>query len=198
MRQPLTFQLAAILVAALFTGGCASLGGNVKGNFACRAPEGSCAPTSTIDAGATGIDRAEVQDAHRPVPTTGEAVRRLQIVLAGYRDEAGRDHEARVVHLTLPEPAQEGWRAPQGRRAVLRSLAATIAATREGDRAADIHPSDPTEVHTTQRLPEQLFIPSQPVPAMPGADAPEPGGPGSFPPPREPVPHPDAHEGEDQ
>ena len=121
---------------------------------------------------------------------TGEAVRRLQVVLTPYRDAAGRDHEARVVHLTLPEQAGTGWRAPQGRREVLRSLASTIAATREGNPAPDFQP--------TETLPDQLFIPSQPVPAMPGADAPEPGGPGSFSPPREPVPHPDAHEGESQ
>src|SRR3546814_6749874 len=30
-------------------GGCASLGGNVKGNFICRAPDGICSPTSNID-----------------------------------------------------------------------------------------------------------------------------------------------------
>ena len=64
---------------------------------------------------------------------TGEAVRRLQIVLTPYRDAAGRDHEARVIHLTLPEQAGTGWRPPQGRREVLRSLASTIAATREGN-----------------------------------------------------------------
>src|SRR3546814_18023388 len=87
-----------------------SLGGNVKGSFACRAPEGTCAPTSTIDAGATGIEKADTVDAHWTVTPTGEAVRRLQVVLTPYRDAAGRDHEARVVHLTLPEQAGTGWR----------------------------------------------------------------------------------------
>jgi conjugal transfer pilus assembly protein TraV len=183
-------MLAAPLLLA---SGCASLGGNVKGSFACRAPEGTCAPTSAIDAGATGIEKADTSDAHRTVTPTGEAVRRLQVVLTPYRDAAGRDHEARVVHLTLPEQAGTGWRAPQGRREVLRSLASTIAATREGSPASDFQPPKTLEADT---LPEQLFIPSQPVPAMPGADAPEPGGPGSFPPPREPVPHPDTQEGE--
>jgi conjugal transfer pilus assembly protein TraV len=182
-----TMVLAAPLLLA---SGCASLGGNVKGSFACRAPEGTCAPTSAIDAGATGIEKADTVDAQRTVTPTGEAVRRLQVVLTGYRDASGRDHEARVVHLTLPEQAGTGWRAPQGRREVLRSLASTIAATRDGNAAPEFQPTD--------TLPEQLFIPSQPVPAMPGADAPEPGGPGSFPPPREPVPHPDMTEGESQ
>ena len=143
--------LRALLLAAplVMASGCTSLGSNVKGSFACRAPDGTCAPTSTIDAGATGIDRAEVRHAHRPLPTTGEAVRRLQVVLAGYRDEAGREHEARVVHLTLPEPVGTGWRAPQGRRDILRSLGATIAATREGNPAPD---SRPTEHHTNTKI----------------------------------------------
>src|SRR3546814_13468031 len=95
--------LRAMVLAAplLLASGCASLGGNVKGSFACRAPEGTCAPTSAIDAGATGIEKADTSGAHRTVIPTGEAVRRLQIVLTGYRDEAGRGHEARVVHLKL-------------------------------------------------------------------------------------------------
>lgn len=187
--------LRAMVLAAplLLASGCASLGGNVKGSFACRAPEGTCAPTSAIDAGATGIEKADTVDAHRTVTPTGEAVRRLLVVLTGYRDAAGRDHEARVVHLTLPEQAGTGWRTPQGRREVLRSLASTIAATRESNPATDFQPPKIQEADT---LPEQLFIPSQPVPAMPGADAPEPGGPGSFSPPREPVPHRETPEGE--
>src|SRR3546814_5375373 len=83
----------------------------------------------------------------------GEGVRRLLFVLAVDREAAGRERAARVVHLTLPETARTGWRAPQGRREVLRSLASTIAATREGNPAPDFQPTD--------TLPEQLFIPSQ-------------------------------------
>ena len=190
MSRPLILRAAVLAAPLVLASGCTSFGSNVNGSFACRAPDGTCAPTSMIDAGATGIDRTDVRQTPRPLPRTGEAVRRLQVVLAAYRDEAGREHEARVVHLTLPEPVGAGWRAPQGRRDILRSLVATIAATREGNSAPDSHPTD--------TLPEQLFIPSQPVPAMPGADAPEPGGPGSFSPPREPVPHPDMDKGESQ
>ncbi|MXO91048.1 hypothetical protein [Pontixanthobacter aquaemixtae] len=183
-------RAAALAAPLVLASACTSFGSNVSGSFACRAPDGTCAPTSAIDAGATGIDRADAKEAYRPVPRTGEAVRRLQVVIAAYRDEAGRDHEARVVHLTLPEAVGAGWRAPQGRRDILRSLGATIASMREANRA-------PQDKHN-EELPEQLFIPLQPVPAMPGANAPEPGGPGSFSPPREPVPHPDTNEGESQ
>ncbi len=60
--------LRAVVLAAplLLASGCASLGGNVKGSFACRAPQGTCAPTSTIDAGSTGIEKADTSDAHQP------------------------------------------------------------------------------------------------------------------------------------
>jgi len=190
MSRPPILRTTALAAALLLASGCTSFGTNVNGNFACRAPDGTCAPTSMIDAGATGIDRGDAKNAHRPVPQTDEAVRRLQVVIAAYRDEAGRDHEARVVHVTLPEAVGTGWRAPQGRRDILRSLGATIAATREEIPAPQDNHDEP--------LPEQLFIPLQPVPAMPGANAPEPGGPGSFPPPREPVPHPDKDEGDSQ
>ncbi|MEL0254290.1 MAG: conjugal transfer protein, partial [Novosphingobium sp.] len=29
--------------------GCTTFGGNVKGNFSCSAPDGICAPSSSID-----------------------------------------------------------------------------------------------------------------------------------------------------
>ena len=54
-RLPILHSMA-LAAPLLLASGCASLGGNVKGSFACRAPEGTCAPTSAIDAGATGIE----------------------------------------------------------------------------------------------------------------------------------------------
>lgn len=183
---------AALLAPLTLTAACASLGGNVESNFACRAPEGTCAPTSLIDAAATGPQALEVQAAPRPIAAPSDGVRRLRVVLAPYRDAAGRDHEARIVHLTLPEPAGAGWRAPQGRRAVLGALAGAIAAARTSAVPA---PAAPDQTSPTP-LPELLMVPPQPNPAIPGADAPDPGGPGAFPPPRVPVPHPDHHEGE--
>ncbi|MCE3543613.1 hypothetical protein LXJ56_25870, partial [Escherichia coli] len=40
--------LAAILAGTLLSG-CMTMGGTVKGDFACRAPDGICAPSSVID-----------------------------------------------------------------------------------------------------------------------------------------------------
>lgn len=54
--------LAAVLVMAL-TSGCSAVQSNVRGGFACSAPGGTCAPSTTIDDGALGAmqgtERAE-------------------------------------------------------------------------------------------------------------------------------------------
>jgi conjugal transfer pilus assembly protein TraV len=157
-------------VLLLFTGGCSTLGGNVSGDFACRAPEGSCAPTSLIDATATGID---TQANVAPVPVASPASRdgrSLRIVLAAYRDEAGRAHEARVVHVTLPEPASASWRAPQRTGEVLRAIGNSIGAAHET--------TPPAPSNLPAQEPDVLLPPWQPVPASPGAIAPATGAPG--------------------
>ena len=86
---------AAAGVAASIAG-CATLGGNVKGDFDCRAPEGSCAPTTLIDSAALG----EAGTGMAPGTSTNQApltgglrqadARSLRIVIAAYRDAAGR------------------------------------------------------------------------------------------------------------
>ena len=158
------------LALLMLTGGCSTLGGNVSGDFACRAPEGSCAPTTLIDAAATGID---AQPSAAPVPAGTPAVasgQSLRIVLAGYRDEAGRTHEARVVHVTLPEPAGLGWRAPQRTGEVLRAIGNSIGAAHET--------TSPAPSNLPAQEPDVLLPPWQPVPASPGATAPATGAPG--------------------
>ena len=95
---------------------------------------------------------------------TGEAVRRLLVVLTPYRDAAGRDHEARVVHLTLPEQAGTGAR----RRAAAKSCARWHRLLPRRAKATP-QPISNRQKSEADTLPEQLFIPSQPVPAMPGA-----------------------------
>ena len=157
------------LALLVLTGGCSTLGGNVSGDFACRAPEGSCAPTTLIDAAATGID---AQPSAAPIPsqaTASASGQSLRIVLAPWRDEAGRTHEARVVHVTLPEPASASWRAPQRTGEVLRAIGNSIA---DGGRSATAnHPETP------EQAPEMPLPPWQPVPASPGATAPVTGAP---------------------
>jgi conjugal transfer pilus assembly protein TraV len=162
-------NLACGIVAAPLLAGCATLGGNVEGDFACRAPEGSCAPTSLIDAQATGVAVGQATQPVSSAPDRTSIGRSLRIVLAPHRDEAGREHEARVVQVVLPEPAAEGWRQPSGTGELLRAIGQAVARAPEPE-----NPQNPN----LPELPDQLFLPSQPGPAIPGADAPDPGAPG--------------------
>lgn len=81
---------AALLAPLTLTAACASLGGNVESNFACRAPEGTCAPTSLIDDAATGPQALEVQAAPRPIAAPSDGVRRLRVVLAALGARLGQ------------------------------------------------------------------------------------------------------------
>lgn len=119
----MTSGLAALTSLA----GCASLGGNVRGDFSCSAPDGICAPSSTIDdralalisgdgasedpipargsdrLGAPRGNRAEAGRATRLA--SGDAARTqervLRIVFQPYIDDRGRLHEASAVHTVV-------------------------------------------------------------------------------------------------
>ena len=177
---------AALLGLLLATSGCAVLGSNVKGNFSCRAPEGDCAPTSVIDGRATETagEKADAPQVQRPVATTSTSGT-LKVVLAAYRDAQGRNHEARVVEVPLPEPAGAQFQDPASRREVARALARAVVAAREPQGIAPPPATDTTD-HTNSVLPDVLTAPLQHAPA---------GGPGTAPlPPR--VPHLSAGQGE--
>lgn len=188
---PLRF--AGLAVLAVATSGCAVLGGNVKGSFSCRAPEGNCAPTSVIDEAATQAS-GKAPEAMRPpsarvLPQISEG--RLRVVLAAYRDDDGRTHEARVVEVPLPTSAASQFQDPASRREVARALARAVSAARHPDGAAEPPrpigpPADPTADPTTTALPDVLTAPLQHAPA---------GGPGTASLPAR-VPHPDAQNGE--
>ena len=174
---------AALLGLLLATSGCAVLGGNVKGNFSCRAPEGDCAPTSVIDgrATATAGEKADAPPVQHPV-TAASTSGTLKVVLAAYRDAQGRSHAARVVEVPLPEPAGAQFQDPASRREVARALARAVATAREpqGETAP------PVTDTANSALPDVLTAPLQHAPA---------GGPGTASlPPR--VPHPIAGQGE--
>ena len=162
--------VACGIVATSLLAGCATLGGNVEGNFACRAPVGTCAPTSLIDAKATGVAAGQEMLPVSSAQVRTSVGRSLRIVLAAHRDEAGREHEARVVQVVLPEPAGAGWRQPSGTGELLRAIGQAVARAPQ--------PENPVENPNLPELPDQLFLPSQPGPAIPGAHAPEPGAPG--------------------
>ena len=184
---PLRF--AALAALAVATSGCAVLGGNVKGSFSCRAPEGNCAPTSVIDEAATQAS-GKAPEAMRPpsarvLPQISEG--RLRVVLAAYRDADGRTHEARVVEVPLPTSAASQFQDPASRREVARALARAVSAARHPESAAEPPrpigpPADLPADPTTTALPDVLTAPLQHAPA---------GGPGTASLPAR-VPHPDA------
>jgi conjugal transfer pilus assembly protein TraV len=111
---------AGIGVAAVASlAGCTTLfGGNVKGSFSCRAPDGICAPTSKIDDAAlalisgdtsltpagpymrppAGSQRPSVTASAEPV-RSGEKV--LRIVFPAHIDASGRFREATAIHAVV-------------------------------------------------------------------------------------------------
>lgn len=98
--------------------GCASLGGNVKGNFVCAAPGGICAPTSTIDdqalatMGVQDAGGARTASATATAAPTVHSVRALKVVLPARLDRFGRWREPQVVYIEpdtsvalMPDPS---------------------------------------------------------------------------------------------
>lgn len=115
------------LTSLLALSGCASLGGNVRGSFSCAAPDGICAPSSTIDDRALALISADASEAdtlptgNQRLPMRGRSNRAeviqparlaaadagrtqekvLRIVFQPYIDERGRLHEASAVHAVV-------------------------------------------------------------------------------------------------
>ncbi|NBW75737.1 MAG: hypothetical protein EBR34_08050 [Sphingomonadaceae bacterium] len=128
-------KFAVVAGGAVSLAACTTLfGGNVKGNFACSAPGGTCAPSTTIDDEALSV----IQNARPMTPTgsygppasrgtTGVIAyapagsggvaaagkgtlhrdrRVLRVVFPSYVDGRGNLHEARVVHTVTDNG---GW-----------------------------------------------------------------------------------------
>ncbi|KXU30834.1 MULTISPECIES: hypothetical protein [Sphingobium] len=141
--RPLAAMISSVLACLLSTG-CASLGGNVKGSFACAAPDGICAPSAVIDdralamitddpsatptpAGpyeeqrkspaATKVAAAEPVRMAVSADATRSRERLMRIVFPAFIDEGGRLHEASAIRAVV---AQGEWQsAPEPQEAVL-------------------------------------------------------------------------------
>lgn len=135
-HAPRARLVLAAAISLVGLSGCASLGGNIKGSFSCKAPDGVCAPSSSIDDRAlamisgdeagTGVSPAgpyleERTKGDRATRTAASSPRRtpiqaadaartqekvLRIVFQPYIDERGRLHEASAVHAVV---AQGEW-----------------------------------------------------------------------------------------
>lgn len=161
-----------IVLAAL--PGCVGLGGNVKGSFACRAPDGICAPSAVIDdralammsgdpsfsagsdvsAPAVGqnaaIRSASTQAVRGPVAAdarrTGDRV--MRIVFPAYIDEQGRLHEASAIHAVV---APGEWQAIAAEASPARN--ALAAAPQMQEHANASRTGDPSEPEVDPHLP---------------------------------------------
>ena len=85
-------------------GGCASMGGNIKGNFICRAPDGICSPTSNIDDQALaamtgGAVTGAVAAAATPNASVPQSAGSLKVVLPARTDRFGRWRDETVVYV---------------------------------------------------------------------------------------------------
>lgn len=127
-------SLAALGLAATQLAACTSLfGGNIKGSFACSAPNGTCAPSTVIDDQALSV----IQNA-RPMTPAGSYLRSptaartttaayvptgsgritpaqggmahrerrvLRVVFPSFVDGGGNLHEPRIVHAVVDDGA---------------------------------------------------------------------------------------------
>jgi conjugal transfer pilus assembly protein TraV len=101
--------LALLVFSSLALSSCASLGSNISGSFDCKAPGGSCAPTSQIDAAASVAMLDQSQPSGRrslisAAQTARIGERVVKIVFPGFIDASGNLHEARSVHVVARTP----------------------------------------------------------------------------------------------
>ncbi|WP_022676658.1 conjugation transfer protein, partial [Novosphingobium sp. B-7] len=127
-------SVAALGLAATQLAACTSLfGGNIKGSFACNAPNGTCAPSTVIDDQALSViqnarpmtpagpymrspasPRATTADyvptgLGRITPAQGGMAHRerrvLRVVFPSFVDGGGNLHEPRIVHAVVDDGA---------------------------------------------------------------------------------------------
>lgn len=151
--------LTIALVATTALGGCTTMGGNIKGSFSCAAPDGICAPSSTIDDRAlamiSGEDGDRMITPAGPYPAqrtegrgfqTAAAVparsreRVLRIVFPAQIDAAGRLHEQTAVHAVV---AQGDWQQALAGQAVATTAEQVAAATGSDTLLAALERSEP-------------------------------------------------------
>ena len=110
--------LAMLAPLCLSLTGCVGLGTNVKGQFTCRAPEGTCAPSRTIDERATrelasfnpdsgfreARQRAGIAAPVGEADPSRTAERRLRVVFPAHVDEAGTLHDEAVAWTVIEAP----------------------------------------------------------------------------------------------
>jgi len=174
IRPRLAFAAGLVggLLGAGALAGCTTLGGNIKGDFACRAPDGICAPSATIDDQALALISGEdgdrlvapagpyleppaegrgFQKASAPVRTRERV---LRIVFPAQIDAAGRLHEQTAVHAVVE---QGNWAEALAASAIATSREDVAAATGADTLLAAVERADPPLI---DMLPIDSGVPS--------------------------------------
>jgi conjugal transfer pilus assembly protein TraV len=151
--------LAVALASGTMMTGCTTMGGNIKGSFTCVAPDGICAPSSTIDDRALAMIAGEdgdrmitpagpysaPQSTGRGFDTTAASPARsqervLRIVFPAQIDGAGRLHEQTAVHAVVERGE---WKRTLASNAVATTPAQVQAATGGDTLLAAVDRADP-------------------------------------------------------
>lgn len=153
------FALLAVLAGGTMLTGCTTMGGNIKGSFTCVAPDGICAPSSTIDDRALAMIAGE--DGDRMITLAGpysapsregrsfdtasvgparSQERVLRIVFPAQIDAAGRLHEQTAVHAVVERGE---WQRALADNAVATTPAQVQAATGGDTLLAAVDRADP-------------------------------------------------------
>jgi conjugal transfer pilus assembly protein TraV len=182
--------VCAGLAAAL--SGCTTFGTNIHGDFSCRAPKGGCAPSHTIDAGATAAiepgssssELARVRAGVAAGDTGRTSERTLRIVFPAHVDEAGTLHDEAVAWAVVENPrwAAELRRKPGEDAAppLMRQLGRQLKAAQEAPVPATQEPGDDLDSPFSPTTPpvqdspvaSPLVLPSTAREAVAGATAP--------------------------
>jgi conjugal transfer pilus assembly protein TraV len=104
-------MILACSALAIMLGGCATFGTNVEGDFSCRAPKGTCAPTHVIDAAAAPdrqlaaeVAAARVRAGVEPGDTERTSERTLKVVFPAHVDESGVLHDQAIAWTVIERP----------------------------------------------------------------------------------------------
>ncbi len=193
--------LASSALAAML-GGCATFGTNVEGDFSCRAPKGTCAPTHVIDSAAAPdrhlaaeVAAARVRAGVEPGDTERTFERTLKVVFPAYVDESGVLHDQAVAWTVIERPrwaAELRRKSDSGDTSLIRQLKRQLrerkndapidaadqpsgAAPSDGDETSPFSlmaPGDPAVSSFSLPVASPLVLPSTAREAVAGATAP--------------------------
>lgn len=167
MRLP---SLLCLTAGPALLGGCATLGTNIDGDFACRAPKGTCAPSHVIDAEVTEKPNTSPDTPANPISrgvTSGDTARTgertLRIVFPAHVDEAGILHDEAVAWAVVETPR---WAAEMRRKAddappLMRQLRRQLKDAQRADTEATVPDIDLPFAPATQPL--SLLPPTSPL-----------------------------------